>query len=525
MHADIAGESPFPEADASAPQSAANEDYNVRLASGAAALQAKSMIILVSSKITQSSIEASLGKPEYSYFFLLKEFLPALERIASVIPVESVDQVDELYRQHSANGEAVIFLSVSPPQQTPVGLLCPTVCLFAWEFENVPDQPWEGEPRNDWRYVLQRIAGAIACSRESAEAVRKLTGPDYPVVAIPAPVWTRFQDLMPEEGWRSCREGRVFEFTGYAIDSPILGLSADGLVQHMARPDAFQPATAEKKPVVGRLERTRILYRSWRDELRKRHEARKAALPVGEQPPPSEVGVLPVQACRFELSGVVFCTVLNPRDGRKNWIDIVTAFCWAFRDTPDATLILKMTHHDLEYYRIILLTLLSRLAPFQCRVLVLHGFLDDRQYRELVSVSDFYVNASTGEGLCLPLMEFMASGKPALAPRHTAMLDYVDDDVARVVQTSVELACWAHDPCGIMRTRRHRLNWQSLMEGYRACYRLAREDAEGYRHMSLRAWQRLRDFSDVPVVADQLQAFLTPLAGVSAAEERLGASA
>lgn len=482
------------------------------------------MIILVSSKITQSNIQASLGKPEYSYFFLLKEFLPALERIARVIPVDSVQEVDELYRQHTAVGEKVVFLSVSPPQQTPVGLSCPTVCLFAWEFDNVPDQPWEGEPRNDWRYVLQRIAGAIACSRESADAVRKLMGADYPVVSIPAPVWTRFQDLMPEQGWQSCREGRVFEFTGYAIDSPILGLSADGLVQHMARPEAFQPSVDAKR-LIGRKERSRILFRSWREAMRNRHLARQAAMPAGKQPPPSEAGAHPVQACRFELSGVVFTSVLNPRDGRKNWIDIVTAFCWAFRSTPDATLILKMTHHDLEYYRIVLLTLLSRLAPFQCRVLVLHGFLDDEQYRELVSVSDFYVNASTGEGLCLPLMEFMSSGKPALAPRHTAMLDYVDEDVACVVQTSVELACWAHDPCGIMRTRRHRLNWQSLMEGYRACYRLAREDAEGYRHMSLRAWQRLRDFSDVPLVADQLESFLAPLAASSAAEKRLGASA
>jgi len=32
------------------------------------------MIILISSKISQTDIQASLGKPEYSYFFLMKEF-------------------------------------------------------------------------------------------------------------------------------------------------------------------------------------------------------------------------------------------------------------------------------------------------------------------------------------------------------------------------------------------------------------------------------------------------------------------
>src|SRR5690554_8116598 len=102
---------------------------------------------------------------------------------------------------------------------------------------------------------------------------------------------------------------------------------------------------------------------------------------------------------------------LNPMDGRKNRIHIHTAFCSPFRDTPDATLILQMTHHDLESYRIILLTLLSRLAPFQCRVVALHGFLHDDKYRELITLTDFYINASNAEGLCLPLMEFLSAGK------------------------------------------------------------------------------------------------------------------
>lgn len=475
------------------------------------------MIILISSKITQSNIQASLGKAEYSYFFLLKEFMPALRQVAEVISVESADQVDSLYQQYREAGEQVVFISVSPPQQTPTDLACPTVCLFAWEFDNVPDEPWEGEPRNDWRYVLQRIAGAIACSRESADAVRKAMGNDYPVTAIPAPVWPRFQAMMPEGGWTPCQPERSFEFTGHVIDSPLLGLSADGLVQHMPRP---QPPVliAAPKTDISRVGRTRVLYQAWREALSNRPSA-VARREKPAAPAHSELGTQALQACRIELSGVVFTSVLNPRDGRKNWIDIVTAFCWAFSETCDATLILKMTHHDLEHYRIPLLTLLSRLAPFKCRVLVLHGFLDDQQYRQLIEISDFYVNASTCEGLCLPLMEFLASGKPALAPRHTAMLDYVDEQMAYVVKTSVEPSCWAHDPCGIFRTRKYRLNWQSLMEGYRHCHQVANDDLASYQRMSQHAWQQLRKFSDTPVVAQQVQDFLQGLAAGS--EQRL----
>lgn len=471
------------------------------------------MIILVNSKITCSSIQSSLGKSEYSYYFLLKQFMPALEHIARVIQVDSSDEVDSHYHELTASGEQVVFISVSPPQQTPTDLKCPTVCLFAWEFHDAPDQAWDDNPHNDWRYPLSRVAGAIACSRESAQAVRNLMGENYPVTAIPAPVWAHFGDLMPAGGWRPGSESRSLAFSGHAIDSPTLGLSANGLVQHLPRPARHSQSrkVQPNKTSAGALRITGKLLMSWLLDLGRSRIRMTTQWRKGKQPPPSPAGTQAVNDCQFDLSGVVFTSVLSPSDGRKNWTDIVTAFCWAFRDNADATLILKMTHHDLEFYRIPLLTLLSRLAPFQCRVLTLHGFLSDEQFRELIKVTDFYVNASSGEGLCLPLMEFLSSGKPVLAPCHTAMRDYLDDQVAHLVDSSEELACWSHDPTGTQRSRRHRLNWESLMQGYRTCYQQTRKDPDSYQRMSLSAWQRMRDFSDTPVIAKQLESCLTPM--------------
>lgn len=457
------------------------------------------MIILVSSKITQSTIQSSLGKPEYSYFFLLKEFLPVLKRIGEVITV-TLDQVDTLYHQYREQGQQVIFLSISPPQQTPTNLQCPTVCLFAWEFPDTPDQPWDDNPGNDWRYVFSRIAGAIACSEESAQAVRNIMGPDYPVIALPAPIWPQYQHLLPETGWEPGKPGRVLEFSGHVMDSRVLGLSADGLVQHLPRPSTTASRALAPRATPGAFTLSAKLFREWRAALHRRRQLLASTAPDGVEPPPSMIGTQPVDNCRLELSGVVFCSMFSPSDGRKNWLDLVSAFCWAFRDTPDATLILKMTHHNLESYRIYLLTLLSRLAPFQCRVLTLHGYLDDQQYRELISASDFYINTSHAEGLCLPLMEFLSAGKPALAPRHTAMLDYLDEQVALVVQSSVEPACWSHDPIGILRSRRHRINWQSLMENYRQAYQMAKTDTPEYQRLSCNAWERMKAFADPSVV-------------------------
>ncbi len=78
-----------------------------------------------------------------------------------------------------------------------------------------------------------------------------------------------------------------------------------------------------------------------------------------------------------EVSGVVYVSVFNPEDGRKNWHHLITAFCWAMRDVEDATLVLKMTQNDLATYYVHLITLLSQLSPFACRVVVMHGYLED----------------------------------------------------------------------------------------------------------------------------------------------------
>ena len=59
---------------------------------------------------------------------------------------------------------------------------------------------------------------------------------------------------------------------------------------------------------------------------------------------------------------------------------------------------------------------------------------------ELIRRTDFYVNVSKAEGLCIPLMEFMSCGKPALAPRHTSLLDYLDDANSIAIEATPSLA-------------------------------------------------------------------------------------
>jgi len=235
------------------------------------------------------------------------------------------------------------------------------------------------------------------------------------------------------------------------------------------------------------------------------------------EPPPRD---LPDTSSLVEtvVDGVVYVAVLNPTDGRKNWLQILTAFCWAFRDNPDATLVLKITQRDLASCYGHLMTPLAQLAPFACRVVMVHGYLDDQQYAKLYNAASFYVNASHCEGLCLPLMEFMACGKPVIAPDHTAMQDYIDDSVAFVVKSSEEPTTWPQDTRILFRTRRHRPDWGSLKSAYENSYRMAKTQPQEYRRMSVAAVERMHEYCASPELQQRIADFfeLAPQAGNAA---------
>lgn len=207
----------------------------------------------------------------------------------------------------------------------------------------------------------------------------------------------------------------------------------------------------------------------------------------------------------MRLGGIVYTSVLNPADGRKNWLDIITAYCWAFRDNPDVTLVLKMIKGDSQSYRHELFITLAQLAPFKCRIVTLDGYLEDEDYAGLIEATTYYVNASNTEGLCLPLMEFMALGKPAIAPRHTAMADYIDPSAAFIVESSPEHNVWPNDPRQRFTTMRERIHWGTLVTAYEDSYRVALEDPARYRAMGDRAADIIRDYSCDAVVKEQLR--------------------
>lgn len=420
------------------------------------------MIIMLFSEFNASSIDAALGAPEYSYWFVRRVFAPVLERYGIVIQVTDPErEVDAVCRSAAAQGQDSVFFSFEPPHKTVLGLGCPTIPVFAWEFNTIPNEIWDEDPRNDWRTVLAATGCAITHSAYGVAAIKRGMGGDYPVWRIPAPVYDAHapyaataRPVQPETD--------ITLSGGIAIDS------------HHVNRDVFS------------------MRRSFAEGL----GALRALARYLERPdhPPQ----------RLRLSGVIYTAIFNPIDGRKNFNDLLGAFIWAFRNVDDATLILKITHFDPVRGMQPVLADIAKHGEFRCRIILIHGMLPDAEYRALLCLTSYTVNTSTNEGQCLPLMEFMSAGRPAVAPCHTAMEDYISPDNAFIVRSTVRPYNWPHDPRQAIRTVRYALSVGDLIRAYRESYRVAKQEPERYAAMSRAANAALQGFCATDIVADRL---------------------
>lgn len=394
-----------------------------------------------------SSIGTELGRSDYSYWFVLKYFEPLLASIGDVVILDSPDAPAP-----GGPGPDDVRLLFLPPHRIGPDLARGAIPVFAWEYDTIPSEPWGGEPANDWRVTFAAARGAITHSRYAADAVHRTMGQDYPVTSLPAPLWDRFAPLAQEP------TPRVWQ---WHVSARVL--------------DSWQAGLREG-PVL--------------DE----------AVPL---PEPRE------QSLTFE--GIVYTTVANPDDGRKRWQDTLTAFVTAHRDHPDATLIIKIVHFDALVGFGIVWHVLRRLGPFACRVVVVQGYLTDDAMETLITGSDFVVNSSRGEGQCLPLMEFMSAGVPAIAPAHTAMAEYVTAASGFPVGWTEEWTQWPHDARLVLRCLTYPPRWDQLVEAFQASYRIAREDPDAYLELSRGAQRAQHDYCSREVVGASLRRFLAEL--------------
>lgn len=483
------------------------------------------MIILVYTKYNSDTIQESIGESEYSYYFVLKKFLPVLSQIGEVRRIEDPRfEVDAIYEEALEKGQACVFLSFAAPHNTIVDLKCPTIPVFAWEYDTIPNESWDGIENNNWVFVLKKLGAAITHSNHSVEVVKKELGEDFPIISCPAPLEKRFSFTSEQIEEKHPVQQYKVRLSKDVVDSKDLQL-----VQ-----------LSSKKSMADRMEITHVLLQSWShkvledmiphglyrfvrqsylltgtlvartlrfigamiNKLRPRPKAKKKKEAT---PPKSNQHTSPSAI----VSGIIYTSVLNIFDNRKNYQDMLTAFCYAFKDKPDAVLILKTPiMGSLYFYREKVTNFLRKLPTFKCRVVVIGHYLDSESYLQLLKATSFYVNTSYGEGQCLPLMEYMAAGVPAIAPKATALADYIDESNAFTLKTCAVPTAWQHDERRAIRTVQHRPDWYEIVAAYQASYHIAKHQGNDYQKMSLSAHLTLRDHISEEKAKEKLDLFL-----------------
>lgn len=558
------------------------------------------MIFIVYSQVSEEKLNNSLGMPEYSYYFVLRGFLPVLRELGRIVLVSDPErEVDAIYDDCRNRGEDCVFLTFSPPNKSAMGLRCPTICVFAWEFDRIPDEVWDDDPKNDWRYVLADHGQTITLSCYSADAVRKAMGLDFPVASIPVLVWDTFatytsrHHAFPNAHTEIAFHGNIIDSRNYIITSdsfeiknsfdgfcfnPFPGgtirmgfslnddfhvylggfyepeswgtwsriekpwillpfklggevqikLRLNGYVGNGNREISVSLGCEEKKiRIAGGFAETDLVFHLDQPEnVLKFSNLDLTPVPGARDARSMGVGLHYIELSadtgqsgkmhqttsgdslrHVSLEGVVYTSVFNPGDDRKNWIDMVKAFCAAFQNVEDATLVLKMTHHSVSSFLGRLHFMYQQMWPFKCRIIALHGYLDDAEYEKLIAATSFYVNTARCEGLCMPLMEFMSCGKPAIAPCHTSLADYVEESSTLIVKSSIEPAIWPHDPRELFRALRYRIDWESLMNVYRQSYDIVKNKPDVYRGMAEAARLKMEEYSSIDAVKKQLKTF------------------
>lgn len=448
--------------------------------------QKNNPIIAVYSETNHLNIHARLGLPEYSYYFVVKAFVPLLKELGEVVVVIDLENDVGLLKQRALDtGRPLILLFFAPPHRMTLIEGVRTIPVIAWEFDQIPNEQWDDNPYNDWRVVLRQCGAAITHSAFAQAAIKRAMGDDFNVVSIPAPVWDRHAakahpDFIPSNG------GRDMYFTGELLDSRAI------------LPE-YTPEVARQVPI-----RDKYIRRAFeRTRRRKRLVNRMRRL----------VGMAPIEEPKrlISTSGTIYASILNPRDGRKNLWDMVSAFATAFSDRADATLLLKFNEHDSDNSFATLTTILRRHMPMKCRVVAFNGYLDDENFATFLSSIDYVVNCSAGEGQCLPLMELMSMGKPAIAPLNTSMHDYVCPENSFIVQSTLEAGGWPHDPRLMIRCHQYRISWESLRAAYAASKELIDERPEGYAEMGRHAFGSLKQHSSYDMAVLRMQRFLDSL--------------
>jgi hypothetical protein len=397
-----------------------------------------------------------------------------------------------LWRSEQQGLEA-IHISFLPLHLTYLTARAPNIVFPSWEFPDIPSTNLGNNPRNNWARIAEHVSLIVCHSRTARDAFLR-AGVKTPLELIPIPVADDYFSLSLWQPDASIRlDCPCFEF-------PENELSAQSFAE-----------AARSLETAGLKEYCRRAYRHWLKPYlpqlvdREMWRAARAASLVREPLPEEAVPCTLRPSVR--LSGIVYTTIFNPFDPRKNWQDILTSFLIAFADRSDVSLVMKLVVRP-ELLRQGLLEVFDFYRKsglkHRCKVVLIWSYLSQGQMLSLAKASTFYLNASRAEGSCLPLQNFLAAGRPGVAPVHSGLGDYFDEQLGFPIDSHPEPASFPHDPDERLFTSWHRVVWSSLHDQLLASYKFVRDGYEEYRAMGTRARAGMQDHAGHGAIRPQL---------------------
>lgn len=435
----------------------------------------------------------NLGAPGYSHEFVARLFRPLLERLGRVTFVRDAErELSQAIAACLSQGERPVHFSVLPFQDVTLAEGAHNVVMPAWEFPDVPDHAFDHNPRNDWPAAANRC-DLVIVSGPFTEGAFLRAGTTAPIRIVPVPTPEEYFSLPFWSGETTTIGCPAYVFESGAQDrqphaptdaKPRGGKKLESLIRGATR-GTVGPRRYEKIST-----KFKDLRHHWR-------RSSKTAAGIGSLPYP--------RVESLDLSGVVYTSIFAPDDGRKNWADLLNAYLVGLADEENATLVVKLIAKHAKSVRRVIDYYLARGLRHRCRLVFICDFLSDDQMLALCRASTFYVHATKAEGNCLPLMNYLAAGRPGVSPRHSSLGDYFDAKCGFVVESHPEPAAWPHDRQLRLTTTWARIVWPSLRDQIVASHRLACEQPAAYASLAARCRGRMQSWAAAAVVADRLE--------------------